>query len=57
MSIFLQEEHYENKSIANQIAAYLKFVSIEELITDAEIYYNPNMTSETVEGKMLKMIK
>ena len=32
----------------------MKFVSIEELITDAEIYYNPNMSSDTQEGKLLE---
>jgi DNA-directed RNA polymerase II subunit RPB1 len=53
MSIFLEEEFYENKAVVNQISAYLKFVSIEDLITDAEIYYNPNMSKDSFEGKLL----
>lgn len=54
MSIFLQEEHLENKAMATAIASGLKYVNIQDLINKAQIFYNPGMASDTDEGKLLK---
>jgi DNA-directed RNA polymerase II subunit RPB1 len=57
MSIYLKPEYRENKPMASAILSSLKYVSIEELVNKAQIFYNPGLSEKTDEGLLLKADK
>jgi len=42
MMIYMDKEHQKNKDFANKIASHIKFITIKDLRTNIEIYYDEN---------------
>ena len=53
MNIYLKPEYIEDKRVANLITSHLKYVSIQELVKTAQIYFKPNIKKGNDESKLL----
>lgn len=52
MRIYFDEQYCTNRKVVHKISSFLQYVTINDLINQAEIYYNPSNDDDN--GKLLK---